>query len=450
MIPKVIITFIFCFTFVLLGQNLNKRIGVFLAHSTGTNIWGPNSSNTSVPLEIVKYNNSHNFTGINEFTIVKEDWPTDPWSNEWVRWHHIFDGEDTAADIQPYIDNYGIIIIKSCFPSSGIGFWGSPEDTLEPDRKTIFNYKWHWRSFIKKMESYPDKFFVVWTNAPLTAKSTDDNEAYLSDQFCTWAKDTLAMGLDPVYGMFPKNVYVFDFFHKLAGKDGKLPLEYALDTSDSHPNSSATELVAPQLVQEIFDAAIQHESLLPVELIKFSVSVSNDKICLSWETATEINNFGFDIERKTINTANSGWENIGFVQGSGTSNVPLKYNFIDNNPYNGTTLYRLKQIDNDGSFEYSNIVSINNFSGLHYSLKQNYPNPFNPKTTIEYSIPINTHVKIDLYDILGTKLKNLKNEFQKAGHYKLDFTIEDFPTGVYIYRIETDSYKESKKLLYLK
>ncbi len=278
---KMILLCILCFSFILWGQNPNLRKGVFLAHSTGTNIWGPNGSNTSVPQEIAKYNNSHNFSGEDEFNIIKEDWPTDPWTNEWVRWHQIFNGQDSTADIQPYLNNYGLIIIKSCFPSSGMGSWGSPSDTLESDRKSVYNYKWHWRSFIRKMESHKEIFFVVWTNAPLAARSTDDNEAFLSDQFSRWAKDTLAAGLDLEYGVFPKNVYVFDFFHKLVGPDGKLPIIYSSDSVDSHPNSAATELVAPQFAKEILDAKLQYEILLQVDLIDSPSAISDKNLSYS-------------------------------------------------------------------------------------------------------------------------------------------------------------------------
>ncbi len=102
----------------------------------------------------------------------------------------------------------------------------------------------------------------MWTNAPLVASQTNDEQAGLSDAFCRWAKDTLAAGLDPLFGGFPQNVYVFDFFHKLAGADGKLPAQYASSTDDSHPNAAATEIVAPQLVDEVFDAAIAYESVV--------------------------------------------------------------------------------------------------------------------------------------------------------------------------------------------
>ena len=110
------------------------------------------------------------------------------------------------------------------------------------------------------MAARPDRFFVIWTNAPLVANDTDDQQARRSNQFCYWAKDTLAKGNDPVFGPFPKNIYVFDFFHKLANSSGKLPPQYAAGEWDSHPNAAATERVAPQFVTEIFDAAINYEA----------------------------------------------------------------------------------------------------------------------------------------------------------------------------------------------
>lgn len=242
------------------------RSGVFLHHSTGECIWGPNGSTTSVPDEMTKYNYLHGYTNNDSVTLSEQGWPVNPWNNEWERWHRIFDNEDTIeADIRPILVDNPIIIIKSCFPSSGMRDIGSPSDTLTPEAKTMYNYKWHWRNFIRIMQQHPGNFFVVWTNAPLV--DTNSYPAMLSDIFCRWAKDTLANGLDPQFGLFPSNVYVFDFFHKLAGPDGKLPLEYAASESDSHPNAAATELVAPQFVQEVFDAAINYESLQGIESI---------------------------------------------------------------------------------------------------------------------------------------------------------------------------------------
>ena len=238
------------------------RSGTFLHHSTGGCIWGPNGSNTSVPLQMVIYNDTNGYTGSDSVWMDEDGWPTNPWNNEWERWHRIFFNQDTInADIRPYIQSEKIIVIKSCYPSSAMTGVGVPSDTLIPTRKTIYNYKWHWRSIVAVMENHPENFFVIWTNAPLVQNSTNPNAAMWSHQFCTWAKDTLAAGLDPVYGSFPDNVYVFDFFHKLADTNGYLQLQYAQSSSNSHPNAAATELVAPQFVQEIFNASIAYESI---------------------------------------------------------------------------------------------------------------------------------------------------------------------------------------------
>ena len=251
---------IFSFSYFSFSGQPNFRKGILLSHSTGMAIWGPNGSSTSVPDEIVKYNTQHNYSPDSCFNIIRQDWPLTPWENDWVRWHNIFNGKDTNAVIEPLFNSYEIIIIKSCFPSSDMADWGSSADTLNPTKKAIFNYKWHWRSIIRKMEQHPENFFVIWTNAPLVAGQTNDNSALLSNSFCRWAKDTLAAGLDTKYGTFPKNVYVFDFFHKLAGSDGKLQIQYAVSNADSHPNSAGTALVAPQLVKEVLDAASVYES----------------------------------------------------------------------------------------------------------------------------------------------------------------------------------------------
>jgi hypothetical protein len=229
-----------------------------LHHSTGECIWGPNNSSTSVPQEMVKYNTSHGLTGANAVSMNEQWWPSD--DNEWATWHNIFLNQDQNNDIRPFLQNNKIIVIKSCFPSSNIYETGSPADTTDPTNKTVYNYKWHWRNIVKVMGAHPENFFVIWTNAPLVANETNNQEARLSNQFCRWAKDTLAVGLDPVFGAFPRNVYVFDFFHKLADSNGKLPSQYAASSSDSHPNANATKLVAPQFVTEIFDAAIAYES----------------------------------------------------------------------------------------------------------------------------------------------------------------------------------------------
>lgn len=260
------VTVLLIFTLTTSGQE-KYRSGIFLHHSTGDCIWGPNGSSTSVPEQINLYNITHDFAG-EDAVSLNETWYPVSNDNEWSIWHTIFEANQPEA-ISGIFGNNKIVVVKSCFPSSEIVSVGTPGDTMNPTYKSICNYKWHWRHIIRVMENHPDNFFVIWTNAPLEWYSTNTQQAALSDRFCTWAKDTLAQNLDPVYGVFPPNVYVFDFFHKLADENGFLPAMFAVGPNNSHPNALATELVAPQLVNEVFDAAIIYESGLRIKLKVF-------------------------------------------------------------------------------------------------------------------------------------------------------------------------------------
>ncbi len=198
-------------------------------------------------------------------------------------------------------------------------------------------------------------------------------------------------------------------------------------------------------------------SALPVELVSFAGTASEGKVNLVWQTATEVDNYGFDIERsqKTeVSSQNPQWENIGFVKGSGNSNIPESYSFVDNDPLNGSSSgqieYRLKMINNDGSFKYSDIVEISFNNPLTYKLFQNYPNPFNPTTTIQYAIPKAEHVTLKVYDELGREVTTLVNENKEAGQYRVNFNGSNFASGIYFYRITAGSFSQAKKLMLLK
>jgi hypothetical protein len=260
-----------------MGVHFNKAI--FLHHSTGGAIWGSNGSSTSVPLEVKKYNSNHQLAYKEEVLMVEKGWPTAEmgWNNEWCRWANILEGNDVPAqrwgikkffpapnsnkEWKMILKTFPVIVIKSCFPSSAIECYGNDTDPNQSTKKTVVGYKSQWRRIITEFSKHPDNFFVIWTNAPLVRSATTEQQAQLANQFCTWAKDTLALGLDQIYGAFPKNVYVFDFFHYLAGDDGILKNEFARSLSDSHPNSAATEHVAPLFVKEVFDAALQYEKI---------------------------------------------------------------------------------------------------------------------------------------------------------------------------------------------
>lgn len=294
------------------------RSGTFLHHSTGLNIWGPNGSSTSILQEIDAYNAAHGYTGTNAISMTQQWWPSGG-DNEWEYWHRIFDNQVPGLNIFSVMNNNKIVVIKSCFPSSEMTGMGQPSDTLTYTIKSVYNYKWHWRHIINVMAQHPDNFFAIWTNAPLTQASTNPTAAQLTKQFTTWAKDTLAMGLDPEMGAFPPNVYVFHYFSKLTDENGYEMLQYAISSSDSHPNANATALVAPQFVNEIFDAAIAYEqggAVLNITPLTQNLSASAGSV-----------NFSVTTTLSWTAQSNSGWCT---VTPSGTGNGTLTASCSEN------------------------------------------------------------------------------------------------------------------------
>ena len=187
---------------------------------------------------------------------------------------------------------------------------------------------------------------------------------------------------------------------------------------------------------------------LPIELTSFTAKQGVNGIELRWATATEVSNYGFDVERASAGK-DAIWEMIGFISGHGNSNSPNNYSFIDNKPLNGKSQYRLKQIDKDGAFKYSNAVEVAAVI-LKYDLAQNYPNPYNPTTLITYSIPASSNVIVTVYNILGELIKTLVNENQEAGIYKVNFDAKGLGNGIYFYKIQAGNFAATKKMLLLK
>ncbi len=191
---------------------------------------------------------------------------------------------------------------------------------------------------------------------------------------------------------------------------------------------------------------------LPVELTTFSAVVVGDNINLNWQTATEVNNVGFEIERATtlLGAGLNVFEKIGFVKGAGNSNSPKTYSFIDK-PTDGKEFkYRLKQIDVDGKYEYSKEIEVNINAPKEFSVKQNYPNPFNPSTKIEFSIPSDNKVEIKLFDVLGKEVATLLNEYMQAGSHYIEFNASKYFNGIYFYKITCGNFSETKKMILLR
>jgi len=428
------------------------RKAIFLHRSVGGNVLGPNGSNTSVAQEMSTYNSTHGYTGNNAVTMADVDFPWNNSGNAWWEWHKVFDKQDVDDDIYQYIDspNYDIIVIKTCFTTSGLTEgWGSPADTVHYDWKSVEVLKWHVRSILKIMENHPDKFFMMWNLVPVLNNGDFSPSVVRYDSlFSYWMKDTLATGKDPVYGAFPHNAAVFDMFGRLKNRSNNyINQTYTVSSSDNHLNAAGTELIAPQFTQELFDAAIAYESLTPVELTLFSASLVHSGIELNWSTATELNNSGFEIQKK-IN--GDEFTAIGFVKGQGTSSHIQYYSFLDNNVNPGVNTYRLKQLNINGNYEYSKILEVDSKTINTYNLEQNYPNPFNPATEISFTIPKSGDVILKVYNISGSEVATLVNGFLKAGRYAVKFNAKDDTSGIYFYRIITDNFTSTRKMLLIK
>ncbi|MBE2255109.1 MAG: T9SS type A sorting domain-containing protein [Ignavibacteria bacterium] len=179
---------------------------------------------------------------------------------------------------------------------------------------------------------------------------------------------------------------------------------------------------------------ILNEFELPVELISFTSTVLKRDVTLKWTTSSEINNAGFEIERKFDTDEN--WIRTGAIQGSGNTNELKSYSFIDRGLNTGKYKYRLKQIDYNGNFEYYELTNeVNIGVPEKFDLSQNYPNPFNPVTKINYDLPFDSKVQMKIYDIAGREVFTLVNEQQVAGYYTTQFNASSLASGVYFYRI---------------
>lgn len=193
---------------------------------------------------------------------------------------------------------------------------------------------------------------------------------------------------------------------------------------------------------------------IPVELSSFNASVTGNEVRLSWSTASETNNHGFEIERNfgsLQSTAGStGWVVIGFKEGNGTTTEMQSYGFTDKSLSSGKYLYRLKQVDFDGTFEYSNTVEVDVNLPEIFELSQNFPNPFNPSTKISYYLPSGGQISLKVYDVIGNEVATLVDEFKSAGSYEIEFDASGLSSGSYFYKIQTGTFSSVKKMILLR
>ena len=189
---------------------------------------------------------------------------------------------------------------------------------------------------------------------------------------------------------------------------------------------------------------------LPVEMTSFTATAQQANALLAWSTATEVNNFGFNIERRAI--ASNVWAKVGFVAGNGTSNAKHNYTYADNNLSAGTYAYRIKQIDNDGTFKYSASTEVT-VAGVPKELKLygNYPNPFNPSTKVQFTVPENGNVRLSVYNVLGQEVATLFNGSAVAGNlYTANFNASRMSSGLYFSVLQFGNQRITHKMLLTK
>ncbi len=187
---------------------------------------------------------------------------------------------------------------------------------------------------------------------------------------------------------------------------------------------------------------------IPVELEAFAATAEDRDVTLNWKTATETNTSMFQVERSL--TGN--WEVAGSVRAAGTSTEKKEYSFMDKNLNSGKYQYRLKMIDLDGTYEYSNVTEVEIGVPVAFGLSQNYPNPFNPTTTIKFGVPNTSNVKLELFNILGEKIATLIDKEMEAGYHNYQFSIVNYQltSGVYIYKLQSGEFAQSRKFLLMK
>jgi Secretion system C-terminal sorting domain len=275
---------------------------------------------------------------------------------------------------------------------------------------------------------------VIWLD------TRDNPGTYLSalyyskstDGGLTWsANEKLSDYFDPHLG-WPNQQKMGDYFHMVSDNNGAR-LAWAGTFNGE---------------QDVYYSYITDSTTVPVELVSFTASASANVVTLNWATATEINNHGFEIERSVDKTD---WKTIGFKEGKGTTSEPQNYSFTDNlSGFSNTKIYyRLKQIDYNGNYKNSNIVEIE-IAPATFELTQNYPNPFNPSTTISYELPVSSFVTIKVFNVLGNEVSTLVNEQKPAGRYNIEFNASEFPSGVYFYKLQSNSISETRKMILLR
>jgi hypothetical protein len=270
----------------------------------------------------------------------------------------------------------------------------------------------------------------------LGGSATAINFSYAYD---TWQMVQVIVDLDTDQGEFWFNGTLIHNWQWTAGASG----------GGSALNLAANDFFGATVNDEMYmDDYWAGDFPVPVELTSFTADVNNNgTVTLNWETATELNNLMFEIERADENNE---FRTIGYVDGAGTTTEPQQYSYIDATVNTGTYTYRLKNVDFDGRYYFSDPVEVDVKGPLSFALQQNYPNPFNPSTNINFSVPEAGDIKLAVYNIVGEEVAVLVDGFTEAGFYNVTFDATSLPSGVYLYKLQSANSVETKKMMLLK
>lgn len=237
----------------------------------------------------------------------------------------------------------------------------------------------------------------------------------------------------------------------------------------SDPQNGSVLLLSHHVDAEFGNVTVtQLAPPLPVQLAAFTARVQPDNsVRLDWMTLSEINNYGFEVQKSQERTRNFMTIPHSFVPGHGTTLDPHYYSFVDTATSPGIWYYRLKQIDLDGTHHYSDPVQVSilteaveSFGTYTFALEQNYPNPFNPVTSITFSVPTSRDgqtprsklgfVSLKVFDVLGREVATLVNEPLQPGVYTRSFDAQNLPTSVYVYQLRVNGASLSRKMLLIR
>ncbi|MDT8322487.1 MAG: T9SS type A sorting domain-containing protein [Bacteroidota bacterium] len=233
--------------------------------------------------------------------------------------------------------------------------------------------------------------------------------------------------------------------------DVDFKLEYM--SPQENPSAPGLHITLFVLMSNNGIAAFRSKAVFPVELSTLRAALSAASVDLRWDVTMETNNHGFDIERSFDRGEN--WQRIGFVAGRGTTTRPMTYRYADpltsTHENVGKVQYRLRQVDNDGAYAYSPVVTVRCTStALSITLAQNYPNPFNPSTTIEYGIPAEGNVRLRVFDLLAREVAVLVDEMKQAGTHTEVFNASEHPSGIYVYQLECNGTVMTRRMTLMK